>query len=124
MLDPAVTASRPLRFFGYSVAVPDGDDLPFETQTELLDALTRWGVPVAPHRKRAKTLGDVEKWAHELEHTIRSELNFGIDGGVVKVDSLALQEELGVVGGREPRWAIARKFAPDIAETPIAAYYS
>ena len=118
-LDPAITASRPLRFFGYSVAVPDGEALPFTTQTELLDALADWGVPVAPHRKRAKALLDVEKWAHELEHKIRGELNFAIDGGVVKVDSLRLQDELGVVGGREPRWAIARKFAPDIAETTL-----
>ncbi len=120
-LDPAVTASRPLRFFGYSVAAPDGAELPFETQTELLDALVEWGVPVAPHRKRAKTLADVEKWAYDLEHRIRSELNFAIDGGVVKVNSLRLQDELGVVGGREPRWAIARKFAPDIAETRLLA---
>lgn len=120
-LDPAITASRPLRFYGYSFAVPDGADLPFETQTELLDALEDWGVPVAPHRKRAKTLAEVEKWAYDLEHKIRSELNFAIDGGVVKVDSLRLQEELGVVGGREPRWAIARKFAPDIAETKLLA---
>jgi DNA ligase (NAD+) len=119
MLDPAITASRPLRFFGYSVAVPDGEDLPFETQTELLDALVEWGVPVAPHRKHAKTLAEVEKWAYDLEHRIRGELNFAIDGGVVKVDSLRLQDELGVVGGREPRWAIARKFAPDIAETRL-----
>ncbi|HJQ54899.1 MAG TPA: NAD-dependent DNA ligase LigA [Gemmatimonadaceae bacterium] len=120
-LDPAITASRPLRFFGYSVAVPDGEELPFATQTELLDALSEWGVPVAPHRKRANTLADVEKWAHDLEHKIRGELNFAIDGGVVKVDSLRLQDELGVVGGREPRWAIARKFAPDIAETRLLA---
>ena len=120
-LDPAITASRPLRFFGYSVAAPDEEDLPFETQSELLDALVEWGVPVAPHRARCRTLDQVEKWAHDLEHKIRSELNFAIDGGVVKVDSLALQEELGVVGGREPRWAIARKFAPDIAETRLLA---
>jgi DNA ligase (NAD+) len=119
MLDPGVTASRPLRFFGYSVAAPDGEELPFATQTELLDALTEWGVPVAPHRKRAKTLADVEAWAHDLEHNIRGKLKFAIDGGVVKVDSLRLQDELGVVGGREPRWAIARKFAPDIAETRL-----
>jgi DNA ligase (NAD+) len=103
------------------VAAPDGEELPFETQTELLDTLVKWGVPVAPHRKRAKTLAEVERWAHDLEHKIRSDLNFAIDGGVVKVDSLALQEELGVVGGREPRWAIARKFAPDIAETRLLA---
>jgi DNA ligase (NAD+) len=120
-LDPAITASRPLRFFGYSVAAPEGKELPFVTQSELLDALVEWGVPVAPHRQRAKTLADVEKWAHDLEHRIRGELNFAIDGGVVKVDSLRLQEELGVVGGREPRWAIARKFAPDIAETRLLA---
>src|SRR5205814_9101190 len=44
MLDPAITASRPLRFFGYSVAAPDGEGLPFETQTELLDPLPEWGV--------------------------------------------------------------------------------
>jgi DNA ligase (NAD+) len=120
-LDPAITASRPLRFFGYSVAAPDGEELPFETQSELLDALVKWGVPVAPHRQRCRTLQQVEAWAHTLEHKIRAELNFAIDGGVVKVDSLRLQDELGVVGGREPRWAIARKFAPDIAETKLLA---
>ena len=49
----------------------------------------------------------------------RPTLTFAIDGGVVKIDPLALQEDLGVVGGREPRWAIARKFAPDIAETRL-----
>lgn len=120
-LDPAITASRPLRFFGYSVAVPDGEELPFLTQSELLDSLVEWGIPVAPHRRRCKTLGDVETWAHDVENTIRGQLNFGIDGGVAKVDSLRVQDELGVVGGREPRWAIARKFAPDIAETRLLA---
>ena len=121
MLDPAVTASRPLRFFGYSVAVPDGEDLPVKTQSDLLPALVRWGVPVAPNWRKCRTLAEVESWAHEIEHDVRATLNFAIDGGVVKVDSLPLQEELGVVGGREPRWAIARKFAPDIAETRLLA---
>jgi len=120
-LDPAITASRPLRFYGYSVAAPDGVDLPFRTQSELLAALVEWGVPVAPNRRRCVTLAEVESWAHEIEHDVRPALNFAIDGGVVKVDSLGLQEELGVVGGREPRWAIARKFAPDIAETKLVA---
>ena len=119
-LDPSITASRPLRFFGYSFAAA-GDALPFETQEELLETLVGWGVPVAPARRRCKTLSDVAKWAHEIEHDVRGKLNFAIDGGVVKINSLALQEELGVVGGREPRWAIARKFAPDIAETKLLA---
>ena len=119
-LDPAVTAARPLRFFGYAVAAP-GIALPFQTQWEVLDALENWGVPVAPHRKRCKTMDEAFAWAHELEHELRASLDFAIDGGVVKVDSFRVQEELGVVGGREPRWAIARKFAPDIAETTLNA---
>jgi DNA ligase (NAD+) len=118
-LDPKVSESRPLRFFGYSVATPAGTTLPFRTQWELLDTLTSWGIPVAPHRAHHATLGDVHEWARVVENHVRPTLDFQIDGGVVKVDSLALQEELGVVGGREPRWAIARKFAPDIAETKL-----
>src|SRR5688500_1200998 len=119
-LDPADTASRPLRFFGYAVAAP-GTALPFQTQWDVLDALERCGVPVAPLRKRCTTMDQVFTCAHKLEHELRSTLDFAIDGGVVKVDAFRVQEELGVVGGREPRWAIARKFAPDIAETTLLA---
>ncbi len=118
-LDPAITARRPLRFYGYTVAVPAGTLLPFDTQWELLATLERWGVPVAPHRRRCASLAEVHEWARDVENRVRAELGFAIDGGVVKVDSLRLQDELGVVGGREPRWAIARKFAPDIAETVL-----
>jgi DNA ligase (NAD+) len=118
-LDPAMTAKRPLRFFGYTLVSPLGERLPFRTQSEVLEGLKEWGVPVAPNHQHCATLGDVIKWAHHLESTVRPTLNFAIDGGVVKIDPLALQEELGVVGGREPRGAIARKFAPDIAETRL-----
>jgi DNA ligase (NAD+) len=118
-LDPAITATRPLRFFGYTVLPYEGDDLAFKTQTAVLDALAGWGVPVAPHRQRCADLAEVADWANRIEHKVRGSLNFAIDGGVVKVDSLALQDELGVIGGREPRWAIARKFAPDIQETRL-----
>ena len=118
-LDPAITATRPLRFFGYSAVAPAGTALPFRTQSEVIATLKEWGIPVAPHHVRCESLDDVAGWAHEVETKFRAELNFAIDGGVVKVDALALQDELGVVGGREPRWAIARKFAPDIAETKL-----
>ncbi|HEY2065146.1 MAG TPA: NAD-dependent DNA ligase LigA [Gemmatimonadaceae bacterium] len=118
-LDPAITATRPLRFFGYTIAMPSGQAYPCETQWELLDLLAQWGVPVAPHRLRARSLDEVNAWARDVESRLRAELDFAIDGGVVKVDSIRLQDELGVVGGREPRWAIARKFAPDIAETVL-----
>lgn len=121
-LDPAITAARPLRFFGYAAATGSGSAaLPVRTQWELLDQLERWGVPVAPHRRRCPALEEVNAWAHEVEHALRATLDFAIDGGVVKIDSLALQEELGVVGGREPRWAVARKFAPDIGVTRLLA---
>lgn len=119
-LDPAVSASRPLRFFGYSVATTGApSSLPFRTQVELLDTLAAWGIPVAPHRAHCATLADVHAWASSIEHHVRPTLDFAIDGGVIKVNAFALQTELGDVG-REPRWAVARKFAPDIALTRLA----
>jgi DNA ligase (NAD+) len=120
-LDPSITATRPLRFFGYAVAVPDGESVPVTRQSELLDLLQSWGIPVAPHRLRCGTIAEVHAWAHEIEQRVRGSLDFGIDGGVVKVDALGLWPDLGIVGGREPRYAIARKFAPDIAETRLNA---
>lgn len=118
--DPAVTAARPLRFFGYAYAVPGAGVLPFDTQSELLRTLDSWGIPTAPHHRHCRTLAEVNAYAQSIESRVRAELNFGIDGIVVKVESLALQAELGDAG-REPRWAIARKFAADIAETKLLA---
>nr|MCU0618601.1 NAD-dependent DNA ligase LigA [Gemmatimonadaceae bacterium] len=119
-LDPTITASRPLRFFGYAAVHPDGvAALPFRSQAELLDTLAAWGIPVAPHRAHCATIAEVHAWARALESTVRATLDFAIDGGVVKVNALAAQEELGDVSGRIPRWAVARKFAPDIAETTL-----
>ena len=120
-LDPSITAQRPLRFFGYSIAVPPGAEHPVRTQWDVLERLAAWGVPIAPNRERYHALEDVKRWAHEIEHTVRASLNFAIDGGVVKVDDLRLQDEIGLIGGREPKWAIARKFAPDIATTRLLA---
>ena len=119
LLDSRVSATRPLRFYGYGIVVGDGEDRPCRLQSEVLDLLAEWGVPVAPHRRHCRTLEKVMDWAHKVEHEFRAGLNFAIDGGVVKVNEIALQEDLGVIGGREPRWAIARKFAPDIAETKL-----
>ena len=117
-LDTAITASRPLRFFGYSAVTPDGNT-PASTQWELLEHLTEWGIPVAPHRKLCKTIDDVAEWARMVEHETRAQLGFAIDGGVVKVNEIALHDELGVRNDRTPRWAIARKFAPDMAVTRL-----
>ena len=120
-MDPAVTASRNLKFFGYGVGLPPGQAVQMRTQWELLEQLAAWGFPVAPERKRCRSIDEVAAHAHRVEHTARAALDFAIDGLVVKVDDLRLQDELGVVGGREPRWAVARKFAPDIAVTRLIA---
>src|SRR6478672_458846 len=69
-LDPSITATRPLRFFGYTVAVASGTTLPFETQWELLDTLTRWGIPVAPERKRCATVAEVHEWTRDVEQRL------------------------------------------------------
>jgi DNA ligase (NAD+) len=118
-LDPNITASRPLRFFGYAAVLPDGS-VPARTQWELLERLEAWGIPVAPHRERCHTMAEVGAWAHRIEHETRATLGFAIDGGVVKVNDVALQDELGVRNDRTPRWAVARKFAPDMAVTRLA----
>jgi len=117
-LDPANTAKRRLQFFGYAVAPGPGVRLPFTTQWGLLDTLESWGFPVERHRRRCTTLDEVVQFVQEVEQTLRAKLAFGIDGVVVKVDALNVQDELGDVG-REPRWAIARKFAPDIEVTRL-----
>jgi DNA ligase (NAD+) len=119
LLDSRISATRPLRFFGYGIVVGHDELPPFRLQTDVLDVLEEWGIPVAPHRKHCRSLVEVTDWAHKVEHEYRAALNFAIDGGVVKVNEIALQQDLGVIGGREPRWAIARKFAPDIAETTL-----
>jgi DNA ligase (NAD+) len=118
-LDPNVTRSRPLKFFGYAIALPDREQLPVSTQTELLNLLAAWGIPVAPHRRYCENMAAVHAWSSEIEHKVRGSLDFAIDGGVVKLDDLSLWPELGVVGGRDPRYAVARKFAPDIAQTKL-----
>ena len=117
-LDASITAQRPLRFFGYAAVLPDGS-APARSQWSLLDQLVDWGIPVAPHRQRCATIDGVAAWANTVEHVTRAELGFAIDGGVVKVNDMALQDELGVRNDRTPRWAIARKFAPDMAETTL-----
>ena len=92
------------------------DALPQQTQREVLDALVEWGFPVEPHRRRVASLEDAKRAVAEI-HELLPKLDFEADGVVVKVDQIALHGELGVVGEREPRWAIARKFAPEVAVT-------
>lgn len=116
-LDPSITRSRRLRMFAFHVEAIEGR-LAVRTHREMLDLLEAWGFQVEPHRGWEPTLDRViERIAGYA--TLLPTLPFGADGVVVKVDRRDLQEDLGVVGGREPRWAIARKFEPEVAVTRL-----
>jgi DNA ligase (NAD+) len=114
-LDPRVTAQRPLYFYAYGLGALAG--LPFEGQGEILAALTQWGVPVNPQARRVQGIKAAWSFCREMED-LRHSLPYEIDGVVIKVDSLALQSELGVKS-RSPRWALAFKFQPSQETTRI-----
>ena len=110
-LDPGIAAQRPLKFFAYGLGevTPAEQGGPvFDTHFGLLQTLKLWGFPVAAQVERAQ--GALELIAyHQKIGALRDQLPFDIDGVVYKVDSLALQRQLGFVS-REPRWAVAHKY--------------
>ncbi len=147
-LDPAITASRPLKLFSYAVGATEG--ISFGSQTEIETHLKELGLPalevsekpmdvfIANAKKYFKT-GDrkiIEKLSqlpplavcahgikevldyYEFVRSIRHSLPFDIDGIVVKVNDLNLQDTLGFVA-RSPRWAVAAKYEPEQAETTV-----
>ncbi|MBO0663834.1 NAD-dependent DNA ligase LigA [Jiella sp. MQZ9-1] len=113
--DPAITRSRPLKFFAYAWGEVSEDDLPGETQTAVVTALGTMGFTVNPLTRRFETIEGLIAHYHEVEEQ-RADLGYDIDGVVYKVDDLALQAQLGFVS-RSPRWAIAHKFPAEQATT-------
>ncbi len=105
-LDPKVTASRPLNIFCYGVGRVQGHS--FKTQWEVLQTLKKWGLRVNPLAKKVTGIEKAIKY-HEKLAKMRPELNYEIDGMVIKVNDLELQEKLGTKA-KSPRWAIAYKF--------------
>ncbi len=114
--DPAVTAGRGLAFWSYQLGVVEGGPS-LDGHAAALDWLAELGMPVNPERRRVDTLQEVSEFAdHWLEH--RHDLDYEIDGAVVKVDGLARQEALGQTA-KAPRWAIAVKFPPEERTTKL-----
>lgn len=116
-LDSRVTASRPLDFFVYGISDPSQS--PCESQSELLIFLAGLGLKTNPLTKVCQSMSEVVSRFNEL-NTRRNTLPYEIDGMVVKVNSLALQQRLGVTA-RSPRWALAGKFPAAQATTRLLA---
>jgi len=114
-LDPRITASRRLDFFAYGLLV-DGHTI-FDRHSEALKALQTAGFKVNPNHRLVHSIDEVWKFIGEWEAE-RDSLPYETDGIVVKVDRIALQQELGFTG-KAPRWAIAYKYAAHSAETQI-----
>jgi len=113
-LDSKITAGRPLDIFFYGVGIVT--DIVFESHWQLLQSLNSWGFKINPLIRHRVTVAELLKFYHQLSET-RHELPYDIDGMVVKVDSLQLQQQLGATS-RSPRWAIAYKFAA-LQETTV-----
>jgi len=114
-LDSSITARRPLKMFCYAVGRVRGRT--FTHHHEVLQAFAHWGFSVNPLIRQVDSISSCVDFYRELQER-RSELPYEIDGMVIKVDDLALQERLGAVS-RSPRWAVACKFAATQATSVI-----
>ncbi|WP_455845279.1 NAD-dependent DNA ligase LigA [Pantoea agglomerans] len=106
-LDPRITAKRPLTFFCYGFGLLEGGEMP-ASHWQRLQQFKAWGLPVTDRIRLAHSADEVLAFYRQVEQD-RPSLGFDIDGVVIKVDSQALQEQLGFVA-RAPRWAVAFKF--------------
>ena len=113
--NPAITAARPLSVWAYGVGARDGVEL--RTHWETLEWLRGHGFPINPFAERVETIEEVAVRCRDWERR-RAELDYEIDGIVIKVDDLAQQERLGALHQR-PRWSRAFKWAPLTATTRL-----
>ena len=118
-LDPAIARQRPLSFFAYGKGEVLHWPNPPQTQSDMLDAFEAMGLPVSPHREVARGAQGLVTF-HEKVAALRDSLPFDIDGVVYKVNSFALQQQLGFVS-REPRWAVAHKYPAQEQITTVQA---
>jgi DNA ligase (NAD+) len=110
-LDPGIAARRPLAYYGYSIQPTT------PSQSENLKRIMELGLRVNPHRKLCRSLDEVIDFYRHWENQ-RDELDYEIDGVVVKVNSVEVQERLGSTS-KSPRWAIAVKFPARQATTKL-----
>ena len=115
-LDPAIAAQRSLSFFAYGLGDVQGWAVP-KTHSAVLEALAAMGLPVSAERRVVHGAAGLTRFHTEIA-ALRDALPFDIDGVVYKVDSRALQQQLGFVT-REPRWAVAHKYPAQEKQTRL-----
>jgi len=114
-IDPNITRSRKLNFFAYTWGQISNNN--FDTHFEIISKFKEWGFAVNPYTKINRSKNELIDSYSELD-SIRSSLDYDIDGVVYKINSLTLQDRLGFVS-RSPRWAVAHKFQAEKANTRI-----
>jgi DNA ligase (NAD+) len=116
LLDPRESAERRLRFFAHGVG--ETSELPVKTHMEFLDKLSAWGLPPTPHVKCFHTFDAALEHCHTLIEELH-ELDFEVDGFVLKVNRFVQRERLGATS-KSPRWLVAYKFEKYEATTRVA----
>jgi len=119
-LDSTETAKRPLDMFFYALGYIEGAE-EFEGHWDTLQAIKTWGGRTNEWTRKVETVEEVMEFIAETGER-RETLDYGIDGVVIKIDSIAIQRRLGYVG-RDPRWAIAYKFPAEQVETVLKAIH-
>jgi DNA ligase (NAD+) len=116
VLDPGITAKRPLQLYFYSLGTVEGGAVA-DRQSELLKAFKGWGLPICPDAQLVHGVSGLLAYYHDMGGR-RKSLPYQIDGVVYKLDARADQERLGFVS-RAPRWAIAHKFPAEEVFTVV-----
>ena len=114
-LDPKITANRDLSLFCFNIQLVEG--MEFSTHQETLKFLARNGFKIIDLEKVARTTEEIDNLIIEIEER-RSRLDYGIDGAVIKLNSLKDREKLGSTS-KYPRWAAAYKYPPEQVETKL-----
>ena len=113
--NPKETSKIPLRYFAYGFGAVE--PMLFEKQSEFLSTIKNWGFTVNPHSEVISNIDEIESQYKKID-SLRSSLNYDIDGLVYKVNDLKFQKRLGNTSN-SPRWAIAYKFSAEKAKTKI-----
>ncbi|MFQ5964780.1 MAG: NAD-dependent DNA ligase LigA [Candidatus Scalinduaceae bacterium] len=117
LLDPHITSKRPLRLFAYAFGYYE--DVRCKSHIECLETLKEFGLPVNPHYRLCRDIDEAISYCNSWE-TKRSDLNYQVDGMVIKVNSLELHDKLGSTS-KAPRWVMSYKYHPEEAVSRIEA---